>query len=183
MPTLEEVEVEMDEEESFLSQVWEKLCSPDCSLLVLKLFNMLSNAKQVESAILGQLEDATINATVVPQAYVDVMDKGNLQTDMEEGNYSSIDMSFKEQSFQSMYWTVRERNAEEHKKLLAMANKPVDQNYLSYDCKVCHNISNIDILEMVHLFRPVICPLTNWVMHMDQTGYLWPCSGCTHSGI
>ena len=78
MPTLEEVEVEMDEEESFLSQVWEKLCSPDHSLLVLKLFNMLSNAKQAESTILGQSEDSTINDTVVPQAHVDVMvDKGN----------------------------------------------------------------------------------------------------------
>ena len=95
MPTLEEVEVEMDEEESFLSQVWEKLCSPDCSLLVSKLFNMLSNAKQAESAILGQSEDATINATVIPQAHVDVMDKGNLKTDTEEGNHSSIYMSRK----------------------------------------------------------------------------------------
>jgi len=95
MPTLEEVEVEMDEEELFLHQVWEKLCSPDCSSLVSKLFNMLSNAKQVESAILGQSEDATINATVLPQAHVDVMDKGNLETDMEEGNFSSIDMSLK----------------------------------------------------------------------------------------
>jgi len=31
MPTLEEVEIPMDEEESFLSQFWEKLCSPDHS--------------------------------------------------------------------------------------------------------------------------------------------------------
>ena len=102
---------------------------------------------------------------------------------MEEGKDCSIDMSLKEQSFQSTYQTARERNAEEHKKLLAIANKPVDQKYLSYDCKVHHDISDIDILEMVHLFRPVICPLTNWVMHVDQTGYLWPCSGCTCSGV
>jgi len=75
--TLEKVEVEMDEEELFFSQVWEKLCSPDCSSLVLKLFNMLSNEKQVESAV---LDDATINATVLPQAHVDVMvDKGNFK--------------------------------------------------------------------------------------------------------
>jgi len=32
MPTLEEVEVPMDKEELFLSQIWEKLYSPDCSL-------------------------------------------------------------------------------------------------------------------------------------------------------
>jgi len=105
----------------------------------------MQNAKQVESAILGQLEDATINATVLPQAHVDVMDKGNLQSDMEDGNHSSIDMSLKQQSFKSTYQTVRERNAEEHKKLLAMANKLVDQNYLSYDCKVCH-----DIIDMTY---------------------------------
>jgi len=102
---------------------------------------------------------------------------------MEDGKYSSIDMSLKEQSFKSTYQTPRERNAEEHKRLIDMANKPVDQNYLLYNCKVCCNIHNIDILEMVHMFRPVICPLTNWVMHMDKTGYLWPCSRCTHSGV
>jgi len=34
MHTLEEVKVPMDEEESFLSQVWEKVCSPDYSSLV-----------------------------------------------------------------------------------------------------------------------------------------------------
>jgi len=80
MPTLEEVEVEMAEEELFLSQDWEKLCSPDCSLLVSKLFNMLSNAKQVESAVLGQSNDDNIkNSTVIPQAHVDEMDKGNLE--------------------------------------------------------------------------------------------------------
>jgi len=92
-------------------------------------------------------------------------------------------MSLKEQCFQPMYQTAREKNAEELKKLLAMANKMVDQNYLLYDCKVCHNIIDIDILEMTHLFTPVICPLTNWVMHMDETRYLWPCSGCTRSGV
>jgi len=32
------------------------------------------------------------------------------------------------------------------------------------------------------MFRPVLCPLTNHIMHMDKTGYLWPCNGCTHSG-
>jgi len=32
-------------------------------------------------------------------------------------------MSLKEQSFKSRYQIARERNAEEHKKLLAMANK------------------------------------------------------------
>ena len=79
MPTLKEVEVPMDEEELFLNQVWEKLCSPDCSSLVSKLFNMLSNAKQSESAVLGQTDDVAINATVIPQGHVDEMDKGNLE--------------------------------------------------------------------------------------------------------
>jgi len=84
MPTLEEVEVPMDEEELFLSQVWEKLCSPDCSLLVLKLFNMLSNAKQVELAILGKSNNVAINAPVIPQALVDEIVKGNLESNCFE---------------------------------------------------------------------------------------------------
>jgi len=55
MPTLEEIEVQpMDEEEPFLSQVQEKLCSPNCNLLVSKLFNMLSNAKKLILLYLGQ---------------------------------------------------------------------------------------------------------------------------------
>jgi len=148
---------------------------------------MLSNAKQLESAILGQSNDVAINASAIPQVLVDEMVEGKLESncfeDVEGRKCSLIDMSLKEQSFKSMYQTPRERNAEEHKKLIKMANKPVDQNYLSYDCKVCQNVCNIDILEMVHLFRPVICPLTNQVMHMDKTGYLWPCSRCMHSGV
>ncbi len=43
MPTLELVEVPVDEDEMFLSQVWKKLCSPDCNSLASKLVKMLSS--------------------------------------------------------------------------------------------------------------------------------------------
>jgi len=44
---------------------------------------------------------------------------------------------------------------------------------------VCQHILQIDLLEMLHEFRPVICPLMECVMHMDKAGFLWLCGGCT----
>jgi len=56
-------------------------------------------------------------------------------------------------------------------------------HYLSYNSKICWHVCHIDISEKVCLFRSVICPLTDWVMCIDNTRYLWACSGCTHSSV
>jgi len=95
---------------------------------------------------------------------VDVNDiyLGNLELicndDTKEQKYSLIDTSLKEESFKPMYKGPQARNAEEHRKLFKMANKSVDINSLSFDCKVCQHVCHIDISEMVCLVRPVIVP-------------------------
>jgi len=88
MPTLEEIKVPMDEEESFLRHVWEKLCYPYCSLLVSKLINILSNVKHSESAVLGMMGYDGMNENVIHCVDVDEKHLGNLELicndDMEE---------------------------------------------------------------------------------------------------
>jgi len=67
-------------------------------------------------------------------------------------------------------------------KLLGIARQPIDDSRLLQDVNVCRPILHIDLLEMIHEFQPVICPLMEHVMHMDKAGFLWPCVGCTNSG-
>jgi len=67
-------------------------------------------------------------------------------------------------------------------KLLEIARQPVDDSKLLLDVNVHWPILHIDLSEVIHEFQPVICPLTEHVMHMDKAGFLWPCGGCTNSG-
>jgi len=80
--------------------------------------------------------------------------------------------------FKSKYTCHRTISAEEHMILLKIARQPVQDIKLILEMNACWHILQIDILEMLHEFRPVICPLTECVMHMDKA---WPCSGCTKS--
>jgi len=73
-------------------------------------------------------------------------------------------------------------NAKKHMKVLNIARQPVDNSKLLLEKNVHWHILQIDLLEMLYEFRPVICPLTEYVMHMDKAGFLWPCGGCTKSG-
>jgi len=66
--------------------------------------------------------------------------------------------------------------------LLNIARQLFDESKLSMETNVCHHILQIDISEMQYEFWPVICLLTEHVMHMDKAGFLWPCGGCTKSG-
>jgi len=85
--------------------------------------------------------------------------------------------------FKSIYESLKQQYMEEHKKLLELATQLVDNNmFLLKRVNHHHNISDIQISEMLSLFRPVICPLTSRVIHMDSLGYLWPCLGCMHNG-
>jgi len=65
MPTLVNVPVYdkqegKEDEETFLSQVCEKLCSSDCNLLVSKLFNMLHNESYYTSDVVSTVNDKTL---------------------------------------------------------------------------------------------------------------------------
>jgi len=91
-------------------------------------------------------------------------------------------MGIKKQLFKSKYTCPRAINAEAHMKLLNIARQPVDDSKLLLETNVHHHILQIDLSEMLHEFRPVICPLTECVMHMDKAGFLWSCGGCTKSG-
>ncbi len=94
-----------------------------------------------------------------------------------------VDMDVQKQSLTCTSVSLREKNAAEHKTLIEVAKPPVNKHYLSFQVSHCHHISEIELQEMVLMFRPVLCPLTNHVMHMDKMGYLWPCNGCTQSGV
>ncbi len=63
--------------------------------------------------------------------------------------------------------------------ILVMATAPVDDKYFDNSCNHWQNITDIDITKIKLQFRPVICPLTHHVMHMDKMGFLWPCLGCS----
>ena len=60
-----------------------------------------------------------------------------------------------------------------------LANLPVEDKYFRYPLQFCWPIMDITLSEILTWFHPVICPLTNRIMHMDKTGILWPCIGCT----
>jgi len=94
----------------------------------------------------------------------------------------AVDMGIKEQLFKSKFTSPRAINTEEHMKVLHIARQPVDESKLILETNICHHILQIDLSEMLHFFWPVICPLTEHVMHMDKAGFLWPCGGCTNSG-
>jgi len=59
------------------------------------------------------------------------------------------------------------------------SNLPVEDKYFRYPLQFCQPIMDITLSKILTWFHPVICPLTNRIMHMDKTGFLWPCIGCT----
>jgi len=60
-----------------------------------------------------------------------------------------------------------------------LANLPVEDKYFRYPLQFRQPIMDITLSKILTWFHPVICPLTNRIMHMDKTGFLWPCIGCT----
>jgi len=95
----------------------------------------------LESSVVELIDDVTINANVIHPVDLDEMVQGSLELnsfdDTDNKKCSLIGMSLKEQFFKFTYKTLKERNAEEHKKVIKMGRKPVDNNYSTYNCKVC----------------------------------------------
>ena len=104
MPTLVNVDCNKEREdkedkESFLSQVCEKLCSSDCTLLVTKLFNMLHNKSNYMPDVLN-----TVNDKVVCSLELDNLDMSLSGFESAtNGKEMTVDMGIKEQSFKSKY--------------------------------------------------------------------------------
>jgi len=69
-----------------------------------------------------------------------------------------------------------------HHTMVTLALHPVSASYFQCSLPRRRPITDINAIEIITFFRPVICPLTRRVMHMDMTGFLWPCSGCTMEG-
>ena len=67
--------------------------------------------------------------------------------------------------------------------MIDVAYIPVPDHYFVTKLNFRRNISEISILEIRHYFRPVLCPLSHRVMHLDKTGYVWPCQGCTRFDV
>ena len=97
-------------------------------------------------------------------------------------NEIPIDMGIKQHSFKSKHTCPRTINAKEHMNVLKIARDPVQDSRLLLETNGHWHILQIHILEMLHEFRPVICPLMECVMHMDKAGFLWQCGGCMKSG-
>jgi len=67
-----------------------------------------------------------------------------------------------------------------HSDMVVIANTPVDKNiYQAISTDFRHHISEIEDTEIRNFFQPVICPLMDCVMHLDKSGFVWPCQGCT----
>jgi len=54
-------------------------------------------------------------------------------------------------------------------------NLPVEDKYFRYPIQFCWYIMDITLSKILTWFHPVICPLSNKIMHMDKTGFLWSC--------
>jgi len=68
-----------------------------------------------------------------------------------------------------------------HSDMVIIANIPVDKTiYQDTPSDLRHHISEIDDTKICNFFRPIVCPLTDHVMHLDKSGFVWPCQGCTH---
>ena len=136
-----------DDEESFLSQVCEMLCSSDCTLLVMKLFNMLHNESNYTPDVLN-----TVNDKAVCLLEVDNLDMSLSGFESAtNGKEMTVDMGIKEQSFKSKYTSPRAINAEEHMKLVHIARQPVNESKLLLETNRCH-ILQIDLLGMLYDF-------------------------------
>jgi len=67
-----------------------------------------------------------------------------------------------------------------HSDMVVIANIPVDETiYQDITIDFRHHISEIEDTKIRNFFQPVVCPLTDRVMHLDKSGFLWPCQGCT----
>ncbi len=136
-----------DNEESFLSQVHEKLCSSDRTLLVTKLFNMLHNKSNYSQDVLNTVNDKAVCS----------LESDNLDMSLSgfesatNGKEMTVDMAIKEHSFKSKYTSPRAINAEEHMKLVHITKQPVDESNLFLETTHCH-ILQIDLSEMLHDF-------------------------------
>jgi len=111
-----------DDEESFLSQVCEKLCSSDCTSLVTKLFNMMHNESNYKPDVLNTANDNTVCPLEVDNLDMSLSGFESATNEKE----MAIDMGIKEQSFKSKYASPRAINAEEHMNLLNIARQPVN---------------------------------------------------------
>jgi len=62
-----------------------------------------------------------------------------------------------------------------------LASLPVSDEYYKdwHPHRQRHLMAEIDTTEIQEWFCTVICPLTDQIMHLDKTGLLWPCTGCT----
>jgi len=136
-----------DDEESFLSQVCEKLCSSDGTSLVTKLFNMLRNESNFSQDVLNTANDKVVCS----------LESDNLDMSLSgfesatNGKEMTVDMGIKEQSFKSKYTSPRAINAEEHMKLVHIARQPIDESNLLLETTRRH-ILQIDLHEMLHFF-------------------------------
>jgi len=194
MPMLVDVQVEENEseEEKIFSQLQDELNSPEKMSMASKLFNILfgntqgKNSCELHASLNGgnSKSNGIDNVKAKEKDSIDMSlnSVGDIN-ETEKNNNVTVDMDVQMQSMTCTSVSPRDKNASEHKTLIEVAKRPVDKHYLSFQVSRCRYISEIEIQEMVMMFRPVLCPLTNHVMHMDKTGYLWPCNGCTRSGV
>ena len=88
-----------DNKESFLSQVCEKLCFSDCTLLVTKLFNMLCNKSNYKPDVLNTVNDNTVCPLEADNLDMSLSGFESATNEKE----MAIDMGIKEQLFKSKY--------------------------------------------------------------------------------
>jgi len=132
------------------------MCSSYGSLLVLKLFNMLHNESNYAPDVVN-----TVNHKTDCPLETDNLDMSlsTFEKDyMSEMNEKEIpiDMGIKEQLLKLKYTSPGAINAEEHMKLLNIARQPVDDSKLLLEMNVHWHILQIDLLDMLHEFRPVL---------------------------